>query len=200
MNVLKNFEVADLDIMQVLVGKKLNNIFKQWDMFIINFGDELEYTLHTGCFLRIKKGREIIMTYLDEYVYPSLEFIPKRVYKKDKFHEKSLLKHSIGRTKLLLENAVVSRVSISEIADVDIVFDNGVIIEIRPDCLYENNEYYRFFEYKDDTSLHYVVKTIGRLVIMEIVESDEYTGRLIEQNLLKKNKKLEKIIAKETDK
>lgn len=160
---------ADFTIMQNLVGKKLNNIFKQLDFFIINFGDEIEYSLHTYCFLRIRRADEIILMASDEYYFPNYTIMPQKTYKYDELHEKSLLKVTTEKTKELLKNAIVKKVEVSDIADIFIEFDNGVIIETLTNFQQQNSEFFRFFKYGNLNEPHYVVKFEQGNIVMEIV-------------------------------
>lgn len=179
--------MENLSVIQALVGKRLSDIFKQLDMFILNFGEDLEYSFHVFCYLRIKRKREVILTYLDEYMYPNYIPISKRTYNKDEIHSKSLLRVSIENTKNLLKNAVVSEVKISQTADVTITFDNEVIIEVFTDGLYQNNEFYRFFRYNADLlEPHYVIKSREGKIVTELVTLDKEDEELYEE----RNKRL----------
>jgi hypothetical protein len=162
----KKFIKTDLSIMQNIVGKKLNNIFKQLDFFIINFGVEIEYSLHTYCFLRVKTSNEIILTSSDEYYLPNYKHMSQRAYKQDELHENSLLKITAEKTKEILKNAIVKKVKITNTADVIIVFDNGVINEMLPNFQQQKGEFFRFFKYHHHDLPHYVVKfSQGQIVL-----------------------------------
>lgn len=193
MDEIKEFKKVDLKIMQVLIGLRLNDIFKQLDMFIINFGDEIKYTLHTFSFLRIRKGAEIILTSSDEYLLPDHNQMPNKIYKKDEMHEKSLLKMTIEKTKEMLNKAIIKKVEVSDIADIIITFDNGVVIETFTDCLWQNNEFYRFFKYKDIEQPHYVIKYLNGIIILEEVYADVKTYEKIHsKEYLKLKEKIDK--------
>ena len=141
-----------------IVGLKLSRFFKQVDMFVLVFGDDKEYAFHTFSFLRVVNKGNIIMTSTDEYLLPNHEEMPDKLYNSDEMHEKSLLHLSLNRTLDLLKDAVVKRVSVTKTADVSIYFSNGVVIQSLTDCLWENNEYYRFFEVNAPSEKpHYVV-------------------------------------------
>ena len=98
------------------------------------------------------------MTSTDEYLLPNRTEMPKELYESDELHEKSLLSLTLKRTLELLKDAVVDKVLISKTADVTIYFSNGAIIQSFTDCLWEDNEYYRFFELHAPMNIpHYVV-------------------------------------------
>ena len=49
-----------------IIGKKLNSVFLQLkDVMILNFGDEIEYSLHIASFVRVVRDNEIIFTSSD---------------------------------------------------------------------------------------------------------------------------------------
>lgn len=174
MNIIKEFNKSNLKIMNNLVGLKLNNIFKQLDFFIINFGRKIEYSLHTYSFLRVRKGKDLIFTSTDEYLYPDNTRIPNEIYNKDEMHKKSLLPLNIKRVKETVKNAVVRSVEISDVADITIIFDNEVVIETFTDCLWQDNEYYRFFksdiDIEEDIDIHYIVRFLDGKIVLEINE------------------------------
>ncbi len=143
----KKFEKHDLDIMQELIGKVFTDIFKQLDMFIINFGKGIEYSLHTFVFCRVKKEDEILLTCNDEYFTANFKCVSSKVYEKDEMHRKSLLRHTIEKVKKELHGAIVSKVIVMNNADIYIEFNNGVIIESLIDRKKQNFEYYRFIKF-----------------------------------------------------
>ena len=177
---IKTFEKKDLEVMQNIVGKRLNNIFKQLDFFILNFGEEVEYSLHTYSFLRIIKDKVILLTSADEYYYPSHERMLAKVYKKDEMHEKSLLRLNIEKTKTALENAVVKEVVVTDTADLYIAFDNKVIIQVLIDYLCQDTEMHRFFKCKseDSNNPHYVIKFYDECLITEVDYPKQYLKHL----------------------
>ncbi len=177
----KKFEKQDMYIMQNLIGKKLVDIFKQLDMFIINFGDGIEYSLHTFSFLRFRNEDEILLTSNDEYYTANYKNVSEKVYKKDEAHRKSLLRHTLEKVKTNLKDAVVSGVSILNTGDIYIEFDNGTIIENLIDRKSENFEYYRFIKYDPNyypsyvdgiskKNTHVVVNFVDGLVTSEVQE------------------------------
>ena len=58
---MKKFQPSDLDCLQKLVGKSVSDIFYQpvadilayVDMFVVNFGDEIEISFHIFSFFRV---------------------------------------------------------------------------------------------------------------------------------------------------
>jgi hypothetical protein len=193
MSELKVFEKSDLEIIQSIVGLKLNNIFKQLDMFVISFGDEIEYALHICCCFRIRKEKQIIMTAADEYYYANHERMIKKDYKKDEMHEKSLLKYSIQNTKELLKDSVIKEVKISDTADIVITFGNGIVIESFVDFLCQDYELFRFFKHKELEEPHYVVKYSDEKIVIEKVVSNGNAYKIPDsKKLLKLKAKLKK--------
>jgi hypothetical protein len=168
----KQFTNVELNILQNLVGKRLNNIFKQLDFFIINFGDEIEYSLHTYCFLRIRTTDTIILTSADEYYFPDYNFMSEEQYEQDEMHQKSLLCNTIYRTKELLRDAIISKVEISNTADIIIQFDNGIVIETFTNFQQHNAEFFRFFERDNLDEPHYVIKFENSCIVLEKVFTD----------------------------
>lgn len=116
-------------------------------MIIINFGDEIEFSLHTYAFFRIKNDKEILLTSNDEYYTPDYKFITKRAYKKDKLRKNCLLNLNIEKVKLLLKNSFVREVRIFNNGDIIIIFDNDIKFEIIIDRLSQNYEYYSFIKF-----------------------------------------------------
>ena len=81
------------------------------------------------------------------------------------FGANSLLAENISKVNALLKGKCVKSVSISKWKDMVLTFDDGIEIQVMPDCLERNFEYYRFIEfvphYNDDPkrykSIHYSV-------------------------------------------
>lgn len=163
----KLFDKKDFNCINNIVGLKLNKIFKQLDFFILNFGENDNYSLHTYSFLRVRKGREIIMTSTDEYLLPDNTRMPNEIYDKDEMHKKSLLQITLKNVKNQLHNAVIESVEVSDVADISIKFNNGIIIETFTDCLWQENEYYRFFNNLDPSSPHDIVRFVNGDIILE---------------------------------
>lgn len=151
-----------------LSGQKLFDCCKNLGIFIVSFGEELKYVLHIECFYRIRIGERLILTYNDEFYAPNGEMLTRKEIKKSqrKFYKNSLLEHSFEEFKFLTKGAVVSSIEINEVGDLYVSFDNGVIIEAFLDCMGQNNEFYRFFEYKND-SPHYIVKCLAGKIILQ---------------------------------
>ena len=50
-----------------LVGKRLFEFDQRLGIFVFNFGDGIEYSLHVECFLRVTQGNTIILTSNDQF-------------------------------------------------------------------------------------------------------------------------------------
>ncbi len=152
----KLFETTDMAVLQNLIGAKIKKIIFQptnfvfgSDMLIFNFASKnQQFSLHVTCFARIIKGNELILTSSDEYFatdYKCLE---------EECNENFLTKNiQVAMTKL--SNSIISKISLTETADIVLQMDNGIKIEITPDCIGQDYEYYRFFQINKGT--HYVV-------------------------------------------
>lgn len=147
MKMIKRFESSDLIALQEIIGKKFTSFFKQLEMFIINFGDEIEFSLHTYCFCRIRSEKEIILTSNDEYYDLDYNYLSDEDYEKDELHEKTLLNSTIKKANRLLKNSVVSKVVVNNNADILIEFNNGIIFETLIDRKSQDFEYYRFIKF-----------------------------------------------------
>jgi len=162
---MKKFKVQHLDPMQTLIGKKLKDIFYQPvagvvsddNMFVVNFEcEKSKCSLNVFCFFRIHQADRILLNSSDEYFdenYSKLGMDDYNKAEENKF-KKTLLSKNIYSVKNLLKIAKIQSVSVSGIADIKIVFDNDVIIELLLDCLYDGYEYYRFIE---NDSNHHVI-------------------------------------------
>lgn len=152
-----------------LIGKKVYEICKRLGIFIISFGEKLEYSLHIECFFRIRKGNRLVLTYNDEYYAPNWTELTRKNFKRSQKNccKNSLLEKTFNNFKYLTQEAVVSSIEISEVGDLFISFNNGVLIEIFLDCVGQNNEFYRFFKYDDTCFPHYVVKCLEGKIILE---------------------------------
>lgn len=152
-------------------NQKFSGLFKQLDLIIINFGDPIRYSLHIGCAVRICQGKRIIFNVSDEF------FDQNGLPKSDRVYEQlesegyindpcSLLSKNIELVNGFLKEQRAKKVKVSEWKDLLIDFDNGIEIQIMPDCLQKDFEYYRIIkfvpQYSDDPqnyiSIHYVVK------------------------------------------
>ena len=73
MIIFKNFKTSNLNCLDKLVGKKLDDIFlvpvagllSDVDMFVINFGANLEVRLHVFAAIRVIKKNKILLTSSD---------------------------------------------------------------------------------------------------------------------------------------
>lgn len=152
-----------------LVGKRLFEFDQRLGIFVFNFGDGIEYSLHVECFLRVTQGNTILLTSNDQFYSPNWEPLSKREYKKEQNmpRGRSLLSVSAERLRHVTNHSVVQAVKIEDLGDLSILFDNGVRIEICLDRMEQNNEFYRFFKYRSDP--HYVVKYLDGKVVLETV-------------------------------
>lgn len=152
-----------------LVGKRLFEFDQRLGIFVLNFGDGIEYSLHVECFLRVTQGNTIILTSNDQFYAPNWEPLSKREYKKEQNmpRGRSLLSVSAERLRHVTEHSVVQAVKIEGPGDLSIQFDNGVQIAVLPDCMGQNNEFYRFFKYRNDP--HYIVKYLEGKVVLETI-------------------------------
>lgn len=159
-----NFNAEQISIMQRLVGKRLINIFYQPtaniiaedNMFVINFGsNKVEYSLHSFSYVRFRNSKHILLTSADEYFSPKYTHLTdEEIYSQDGF-EKSLIPVRIKNVKQLLKNARVVKVTVKDWGDIEINFDNEIVLEVSIDCSYEDYEYYRFIDVLKKR--HYVV-------------------------------------------
>lgn len=159
-----NFNPEQISIMQRLVGKRLINIFYQPtaniiavdNMFVINFGsNRVEYSLHSFNYVRFRDNKDILLTSADEYFSPEYTHLSDEEINSQEGFEKSLIPVRIKNVKQLLKNAKVEKVEVKPWGDIDIRFDNGIVLEVSIDCSYEGYEYYRFIDVKNKK--HYVV-------------------------------------------
>lgn len=165
---IKEFDKKDFDLIRNMVGLKLDRIFPQVDMFVLGFcHDNMSYALHTYSLLRVRKGKEILMTNNDVFFRPDHTHMTNEEYDRDEKHEKSLSKVTCEKVKEILRDALVKEVEISDTADITIEFDNGVVIENITDSLWKDTEYYRFFAYKNKSIPHYVVKYYDGKIMLE---------------------------------
>ncbi len=137
------------EVFTQIKGQKIVDIFYQPtrmilgdDIFVFNFSNG--YSLHVACFVKISQFNEIILTTTDQYTTPKYEKMKQ--YDEDDFIRHALLRKTITRSKRILQNAMIVNIGISEVADLNIEFDNGTNIKIILDCQQENYEYYRLFD------------------------------------------------------
>ena len=157
-------------ICEKLKNVKICELFKQIDWMIINFGDPIKFSLHIACTVRICQNEKIILNMSDEFFtkdgLPKTEETYAQLDKDGYINDpNSLLAENISKVNALLKGKCVKSVSMSKWKDMVLTFDDGIEIQVTPDCLERNFEYYRFIEfvphYDDDPkrykSIHYSV-------------------------------------------
>lgn len=178
------------EILGKIVGKRMINVFYQPtdgiiaddNMFVINFGsNKLEYSIHTFTFLRIRTEENVLLTSADEYSTPDCEYMSDDMYYSQKGFERSMIPVGIKEAKKTLKKAKVVKAHINGCGDIDIVFDNNVILELFVDCIFERtnsrlitdyfpayHEYYRIMDCTDKTrTVHYITGFVnGELTAM----------------------------------
>lgn len=169
---VKKFDKHDLDLMNELVGKKFIDIFKQLEMFIINFGEGIEYSLHTYTFCRVKSKDNVFLTSNDEYFSPKFKYLSEKNYNNDELHINSLLNKTLKNVRKLLNNSIVTNVLVFDNGDISIEFDNKMVFETLIDRKSDNFEYYRFIKFIPNyQTLHlHNVKSMGPHVIIGFKE------------------------------
>ena len=151
-----------------LAGIKFNGMFRQLGLIILNFGEPVTATLHVGCMLRICKADKILLADSDEFL--KADGISKteedyvRLEEEEYINDtNSLLAKNLDLVNDLLKNKVVKKVKVSSYQDLEIVFDDEVVIQILPDSLEKGTEYYRYIKFvphiddADYKSEHYVI-------------------------------------------
>ena len=151
-----------MKILNKLMGQEFNQLFQQFngDMIVINFGEQIMFSLHLQCFVRISQKNKVLLTTAD------VHFNLDNKKKCDNNQSGNLLDYNIGIVNQLLYKSIVTKVVYSGLRDVTIYFDCGVKIELIMDCLFNGFEYYRFIIYPhcycdevgNQDSLHYVCK------------------------------------------
>lgn len=137
-------------------------------MCVINFGDDIKYSLHIFSFVRITQKDKLLLTASDEFFdkdYNRLD-IP------DESFEDSLLNINVLKVKEILKNSILIKIKVSEFNDLELIFDNGVVVEVGIDCMYNNYEYYRFIEFIPDfenstKAIHHIVKFKNQKIVCE---------------------------------
>ncbi len=156
--------IADLDIiLNKLIGTHFKNIIFQPtkgvlenNIMVINFLNEAtQYTLSVGCFVRVRKQNNIMLTSSDEFFQKNLA--PLNVEKSD-----TLLQENLKNVNQELLNSTVGSINITPVADLHIQMDCGVILDILPDCLGQNYEHYRFFD--NHAGNHYIVYNYNKVI------------------------------------
>lgn len=131
---------------------KFNNLFKQLDLLIINLGDPIIFSIHIACAVRICQGERIILNISDEFFtedgLAKNEEIYEWLEKNDIINDpKSLLALNIRKVNDLLKGKLIKKVEVSKWFDIILYFDDNIEIQIMPDCLERDFEYYRLIEY-----------------------------------------------------
>lgn len=121
------------EVFTQIKGQKIVDIFYQPtrmilgdDIFVFNFSNG--YSLHVACFVKISQFNEMVLTTTDQYTTPKYEKMKQ--YDEDDFIRHALLRKTITRSKRILQNAMIVNIGISEVADLNIEFDNGTNIKI----------------------------------------------------------------------
>ena len=172
----KKFEISDLECLQALVGKKMKDIFYQpvagmlsdGNMFVVNFGDKkTEYSLNVFCFMRVRESGEILLNSSDEYFGEYFEKLTAHEHEESckKQFKGALISKNILLVKERTKFAKIKSITVSEVADIIIEFDNKIIMEVTPDCLFNHYEYYRFFNTKGESPHFVVTFSEGKIVI-----------------------------------
>ncbi len=157
-----------------IVNCAFNKLFRQLDMIIINFGEPIKISIHALCFVRIFKDSTILLTSSDEFFDKNGNELKEHASTNTYSHtDKSLLDINIKKVNKLLKGEVVTKVNVSDLKDVTITFGNDVKVQILPDCLMKDYEYYRFIKFipyldeeqKRYQSEHYVVSNNNGIVV-----------------------------------
>lgn len=156
-----------------IVNCSFNNMFKQLDMLIINFDKPIRASIHARCFVRVFKDNTILLTSSDEFFDKNGNELEANTNGTHACTEESLLDINIKRINKLMNGEFVTEVIVSDIKDITISFSNGVKIQILPDCLMKDYEYYRFIKFipflddelKNYHSEHYVVSNVNGAVM-----------------------------------
>lgn len=113
------------------------------NMLIINFENEnILYSIHTVCSVRINKGNKFLLNSSDEFVDENHSYLMEDNV------DKSILKINIDKTKSILAKEKVESALIEECGDLIISFSNDIKLMVTPDCCIEGFEYYRILDFK----------------------------------------------------
>ena len=151
-NELERFRVY----LQNLRGKSLKKIIYNLGMLILQFDGGDGCIFHISCWFRFVERDKILLTEQDYYASVSYESLTKRQLKKRSFHINSLY---FSSARCILRNnpaKLVKNVILNSFFDLDIIFDSGLVIQIRPDLRFERSELYRLFPHKTKGT-HFVV-------------------------------------------
>lgn len=125
-----------------LVGKKVNSIFLQLrDMVILNFGDEIEYSLHISSFVRVSQKGKILFTSSDVF------FNTDYTRQSDEDKSSCLIDKNIEVVRNVIVGELIINLDFNELGDVKIYLSNDCKIEIITDCLFKDYDYFRFIKF-----------------------------------------------------
>lgn len=177
----KSNQLRDITDLHEIINQEISDIFyvptsgmiSDSNMFVINFGKDANYSLHTFTLLRVVYKNQIILTSTDEFFSVNYEPLTTEDISKQKMFEKTLLHKNIKRVKKLLSNLTVSHIGVSDLGDVTIDFDKDISIQIILDCLSNNHEYYRFIIFKENIVYHHVLKFENKTIVYEVEYSSD---------------------------
>ena len=170
---MKEFQAQDFDCIKKIIGKSVSNIFYQpvadilayVDMFVVNFGEKAEMSLHIFSSFRVADQNTVLLTCSDCYFGNDFERLTEEQIEesRDNCFKGTLLNTNINKLVKLLKNAKVIDAYATNIGDIIIKFDNLITMDIRIDALC-NQECYRLIIYTGDESQHNSVTcNYGRL-------------------------------------
>lgn len=112
-----------------------NNLFKQMDLIIINWGDPIQYSLHVASAIRICCGNQIILNPSDEFMtkegLPKEEAVYERLEAEGFINDpNSLLAENIAKVNKLLKGKTVKKVEVSKWQDLTLILSNDIVIQI----------------------------------------------------------------------
>ena len=164
---MKEFQLHDMDCLKQLIGKSVSNIFYQpvagilayTDMFVVNFGEKIDDSLHIFSFFRVINKDKIILTSSDCFFDENFDRLSSELADKsrDELFNGTLLHSNIQRVKDTLNHAKVVNAYCNNVGDVIIEFDNSTIMQILIDALCDQ-ECYRLIHYFDNHSEHEIVE------------------------------------------
>ena len=164
---MKRFQPNDLDCLKKLVGKSVSDIFYQpvadilanVDMFVVNFGNEIEISFHIFSFFRVISNNDILLTTTDCFFDKNYQMLESEQAENERnnLSKDTLLQSNIERVKNILKDAKVINAYATNIGDVIVEFDNLVSMEVIIDALC-NQECYRLITYTKNLSQHNIVE------------------------------------------
>lgn len=163
---MKKYHPQDLNCLNQLIGKSVKDIYYQpvagilsyVDMFVVNFGEKAETSLHVFSFFRVTDKGGILLTTSDCFFDNNFERLTSELSDeaREDHYKGTLLASNIEKVKGLLKNSKVINAYSTDIGDVIIEFDNSIKMEVIIDALC-NQECYRFISYTENPSQHNVV-------------------------------------------